>query len=141
MVTSISHSVEETLALGESWGRSSERGLVIGLSGDLGAGKTQLVKGVARGLGCPDAITSPTFNLVNIHEGGRLTLYHLDLYRLDTDEQIIRAGLDEYFDPDGVTVVEWMERWHGPLPVLFRKVRITILSETERRFDYEDSGS
>jgi tRNA threonylcarbamoyladenosine biosynthesis protein TsaE len=113
MVTCISHSPDETAALGEQWGRVAESGLVIGLCGDLGAGKTQLVKGLARGLGIAARVHSPTFALVNIYDGGRLTLFHLDLYRLDTREQILAAGLEEYLKPEGVTVIEWAERWFG----------------------------
>ena len=109
----ISHSPAETAALGEQWGRVAESGLVIGLCGDLGAGKTQLVKGLARGLGIAERVHSPTFALVNIYNGGRLTLFHLDLYRLDTREQIVAAGLEEYLRPTGVTVIEWAERWFG----------------------------
>ena len=139
MDTSISHSLQETLALGKSWGRSAKSGLVIGLSGDLGAGKTQLVKGIAVGLGFAGAVTSPTFPLVNIYEGGRLTIYHLDFYRLETDEQIIHAGLDEYLEPNGITVIEWMDRWQGSPPARFREVKIQVLSEPERQFNYEDS--
>lgn len=144
MATSISHSPIETEALGETWGRIAQSGLVLGLSGDLGAGKTQLVKGLARGLGITQRVHSPTFALVNIYTGGRLTLFHLDLYRLDTREQILAAGLDEYLTPDGVTVIEWAERWFGNehaanLPI--RRARIETLSETERRISYEDIGT
>src|SRR5256885_7353256 len=113
MATSISHSPSETEALGEEWGRAARSGLIIGLSGDLGTGKTQLVEGFARGLGITMRVHSPTFALVNIYTGGRLTLFHLDLYRLETREQILAAGLEEYLKPDGVTVVEWAERWFG----------------------------
>ena len=113
MATLISHSPAETIALGEQWGRAAESGLVIGLCGDLGAGKTQFVKGLARGLGITARVHSPTFALVNIYPGGRLTLFHLDLYRLDTREQIAAAGLEEYLNPAGVTVIEWAERWFG----------------------------
>src|SRR6516225_3191356 len=113
MATYISHSPAETEALGETWGRVVESGLVIGLSGDLGAGKTQFVKGLARGLGITARVQSPSFALVNVYTGGRLTLFHLDLYRLDTREQIIGAGLEDYLHPAGVTVIEWAERWLG----------------------------
>jgi tRNA threonylcarbamoyladenosine biosynthesis protein TsaE len=163
MATCISHSPAETAALGESWGREAEPGLVIGLCGDLGAGKTQLAKGLARGLGVAERVRSPTFALVNIYEGGRLPLFHLDLYRLPTREQIAAAGLEEYLQPAGVTVIEWAERWlgnaspqpaipspqsalHAPCSTLhaaprrLRLVRIEVLSETERRITYEDSG-
>jgi tRNA threonylcarbamoyladenosine biosynthesis protein TsaE len=141
MATSISHSPAETEALGEEWGRAARSGRVIGLSGDLGAGKTQLVKGLARGLGITMLVHSPTFALVNIYTGGRLTLYHLDLYRLETREQILSAGLEEYLKPDGVTVIEWAERLFGDQRSEVRWVTIETLGETERRITYEDIGA
>ena len=110
MATFISHSPAETEALGEKLGRAATRGLVLALSGDLGAGKTQLVKGLARGLGVTARVHSPTFTLVNEYGGGRLKLFHLDLYRLETREQILSAGIEEFLSPDGVAVVEWAER-------------------------------
>ena len=146
MVTRISHSPEETFALGEAWGHEAAPGWIIGLSGDLGAGKTQLVKGLARGLGVADRVHSPTFTLVNEYAGGRLPLFHLDLYRLDTSEQIAAAGLEEYLaKPEGVVVIEWVERWEAPCAGLhapggFRRVWIDELGETGRRIRYEDSG-
>lgn len=143
MAILISHSPAETDALGESWGRIATRGLVIALSGDLGAGKTQLVKGLARGLGITTRVHSPTFTLVNEYGGGRLRLFHLDLYRLETPEQILSAGLDDYFQPDGVSVIEWAERLtNGGLrlgkPGLIRRVTIEVISDNERRIIYED---
>ena len=145
MATLISHSPTETEALGEQWGRTAQRGLVIALSGDLGAGKTQLVRGLARGLGVTTRVHSPTFTLVNEYSGERLKLFHLDLYRLETPEQIHSAGIEEFLQPDGVAVIEWAERlvdgrWQmgdGKM----RKVRIEVLSETERRIVYEDSDA
>lgn len=141
------------MAVGESWGRALQPGLVIGLCGDLGAGKTQLVKGLALGLGISATVQSPTFALVNIYTGGRLVLFHLDLYRLDTPEQIVAAGLEEYLQPKGVTVIEWAERWFGgrspgpnlqqssfPAPNRIRWVRLEVVSESERRISYEDFG-
>jgi tRNA threonylcarbamoyladenosine biosynthesis protein TsaE len=120
MVTFISHSPAETLALGESWGRIAEPGWVIGLLGDLGAGKTVLVKGIAAGLGIRNLVHSPTFTLVNEYTGGRHPLFHLDLYRLESREAIQSAGLEDYFfDPPGISVVEWFERWDAvPAPEL-----------------------
>jgi tRNA threonylcarbamoyladenosine biosynthesis protein TsaE len=154
MATSISHSPAETEALGEAWGRAAQSGWVIGLSGDLGAGKTQLVKGLARGLGIPALVHSPSFTLVNVYAGGRLTLFHLDLYRLPAEaarEQIHAAGLEEYLDPAGVAVIEWAEKWLGPiqnskfkilnLPTRYRAVEIETLGELERRISYEDFGA
>lgn len=150
MVTFISHSPEETAALGEQWGHKAKPGSVIGLTGDLGAGKTQLVKGLARGLGITGRVQSPTFALVNEYHQGRLPLAHLDLYRLETPKQIVGAGLEEYLNwPAGVVVVEWCERWPNfarPLasrltPGFLRLVRIEQLGEAERRITYEDPGS
>ena len=145
MATFISHSPTETESLGEQWGRAAQRGWVIALTGDLGAGKTQLVRGLARGLGIPTRVHSPTFTLVIEYAGGRLPLFHLDLYRLDTPEQIHGAGLDEFLRADGVTVIEWAERlvdggWKME-DGKYRKVMIEIIGETERRITYEDSGT
>lgn len=135
----VSNSPEETLRLGEQWGREAKAGWVIGLTGDLGAGKTQLVKGIARGLGVSSRIASPTFTLVHEYRAGRLPLYHIDLYRLDTAQEILAAGLEEYFvQSDGVTVVEWVERY--PLKAN-RQARIEAVSESQRRITYEDSGA
>jgi tRNA threonylcarbamoyladenosine biosynthesis protein TsaE len=153
MATLISKSPEETAALGEQWGREARPGWVIGLSGDLGAGKTQLVRGLARGLGSSQRVHSPTFALLNEYGGGRLRLFHLDLYRLENRAQIVAAGLEEYLvRPDGVAVVEWIEKWltHegrssaveiGTTLPITRLVRFEVLSENERRITYEDSGA
>lgn len=152
MATCISKSPDETIALGEAWGREAQPGWVIVLTGDLGAGKTHLVKGLARGLGVTDRVRSPTFALVNQYAGGRLPLFHLDFYRLDTAEQIARAGLEEYLHPKaGVAVVEWGERWFGGcagaptreagVARRFRWVVIEVTGESERRFTYEDAGT
>jgi tRNA threonylcarbamoyladenosine biosynthesis protein TsaE len=142
MATFISHSPAETEALGEKLGRAAARGLVIALTGELGAGKTQFVKGLARGLGISGRVHSPTFTLVNEYGGGRLKLFHLDLYRLETAGQILSAGIEEFLSPDGVSVVEWAERIAGcRLPVAhWKKVTIEIVSETERKIIYDDFG-
>jgi tRNA threonylcarbamoyladenosine biosynthesis protein TsaE len=146
MVTCISRSPEETLALGEAWGRAAEPGWIIGLTGELGSGKTQLIKGLARGLGITVPVLSPTFVLVHEYLGGRLPLFHLDLYRLETLEQIVAAGLEEYLArSEAVVAIEWVERWTGPdgrLPTagLFRRVWLEELDPTTRRIRYEDSG-
>lgn len=150
MPSLMTRSPEQTEALGESWGRAACRGLVIALSGELGAGKTRLVRGLARGLDIPGRVHSPSFTLVNEYGGGRLRLFHLDLYRLESAEQIRAAGLEEYLAPDGVTVIEWADRWAelqdvptgAPgCPALLRRVRMEVLSNTERRITYDDSGA
>src|SRR5476649_1469783 len=149
MATFISHSPAETESLGEKLGREAQSGFVFALSGDLGAGKTQFVKGLARGLGISARVHSPTFTLVNEYGGGRLKLFHLDLYRLETREQILSAGVGEFLSPDGVSVIEWAERIvneelrmknEETKPGMI-SVTIEILSETEREIIYDDFGA
>jgi len=105
----------ETRALGEALGASAEAGTVLSLIGPLGAGKTQLAKGVAAGLGVRTVVNSPTFVLMNEHEG-RLRLFHIDAYRLDDPEEAVAAGLLDEREVEGVTVVEWADRLDGWLP-------------------------
>jgi tRNA threonylcarbamoyladenosine biosynthesis protein TsaE len=142
MATFISHSPAETESLGEKFGRAAERGFVFALSGDLGAGKTQFVKGLARGLGISARVHSPTFTLANEYGGGRLKLFHLDLYRLETRAQILAAGLEEFLQPDGVAVIEWAERLQssGKKEKLL-SVKIEIAGKSERKIVYDDFGA
>ena len=138
------HSESETSAVARQFARSLAAGAVVLLSGDLGAGKSQLVRGLAHGLGIAGRIQSPTFTLVHEYRSGRMPLYHLDLYRLESPSQVIGAGLEQYFYPsDGVSVIEWVERWFDapPTGVRYRQVRIETLKETERRIIYEDFGA
>jgi tRNA threonylcarbamoyladenosine biosynthesis protein TsaE len=139
----ISHSPAETEALGEQFGRAAKPGRVIALSGDLGAGKTQFVRGLARGLGIATRVHSPTFTLANEYGGGRLKLFHLDLYRLETPEQIWSAGIEEYLALEGVAVIEWFERIADcRLPIAdLKRVQIEVVSETERKIIYDDLGA
>ncbi len=139
----ISHSPADTEKLGVEIGRVAKHGLVIALSGELGAGKTQFVRGLARGLGISGRVHSPTFTLVNEYGGGRLKLFHLDLYRLETAEQILSAGIEEYLKPDGMAVIEWAERIADcRLPIAdLKNVRIEVLNERERKIIYDDFGA
>lgn len=154
MATSITHSPEETQALGAQWVARLQPGTVVALVGDLGAGKTQLVKGVLSGLGFKGRVQSPTFALINEYSAAMGMVFHLDLYRLETREDVLVAGLDEFLvQPDGITLVEWPERWFDEeffqlkngefvmpsAPGVWRVV-IETLSETERRLVYEDFG-
>ena len=143
MATFISHSPAETEALGEKFGRAAQRGWVIALSGELGAGKTQFVKGVARGLGISARVHSPTFTIVAEYGGGRLKFFHLDLYRLETQAQIQSAGLEEFLQPDGVAVIEWAERLErgSSQAADWKQARIEVLEGTERKIIYDDFGA
>jgi tRNA threonylcarbamoyladenosine biosynthesis protein TsaE len=149
MATFISHSPAETELLGEQFGRAAQSGLVVALTGDLGAGKTQFVKGFARGLEISARVHSPTFTLVNEYSSGRLKLFHLDLYRLETRGQILSAGIEEFLQPDGVAVIEWAERLQDSEFKIqnlgknekWLAVKIEILTELERKIIYDDFGA
>jgi tRNA threonylcarbamoyladenosine biosynthesis protein TsaE len=106
---------DETRAVGRSLGSAAAPGTVLALVGPLGAGKTQLAKGVAEGLGITGVVNSPTFILMNEHVG-RLRLYHVDAYRLGDPEEAVAAGLLDERQADGVTVIEWADRLNGWLP-------------------------
>ena len=105
-----------TRALGRRFGQAAKPGLVIALSGDLGAGKTVFAKGFAEGLGISAPITSPTFTLLQVYERGRLPLCHMDAYRLEEEEELEAVGGHEYFGAPWVTLVEWPENVAGLLP-------------------------
>ena len=141
MATIISHSPAETEALGGKFGRVAQPGRVIALFGDLGAGKTQFVKGLARGLGICAPVHSPSFTLVAEYRGGRLKLFHLDLFRVETPEQILSAGLQDYLQPAGISVIEWAERWSElPSTPGLLNVKIEIFGDFERKIVYDDPG-
>ena len=135
----LSHSPEETQAIGRILGSSAEAGDIFLLVGGLGAGKTCLTQGIVWGLGVDEYARSPTFVLVSQYQG-RLTLYHMDLYRLDTIEEIIDLGLDEYLFGDGVCVVEWAEKAAGIFPEQHILVQIDSVDETSRRLTLTGSG-
>ena len=121
----------ETSQAGEDLGRALRSGDVVLLYGDLGAGKTAFVRGMARGIGAnPDEVTSPTFTLVQEYEGPAATLYHVDLYRLEGPE-IDDLGLEDLVAGDGIVAIEWAERWKGR-PDDVTEVRITDIGEDRR---------
>lgn len=119
----ISKGTEQTRDIARSFARRLRPGDVVGLVGELGAGKTCFVQGLADGLGCKLPAASPTFTLLNVYPGP-VPLYHLDLYRIDSPGEALRAGLLEYFDGDGVSVVEWADRWPELLPPRAKRVKI-----------------
>ena len=106
----ITRSPEETEALGARLAGALEPGAVVAFTGDLGAGQTAFVRGLARGLGIRDRVTSPTFTIVNEYEGGRLPLFHFDLYRLGCADELFDIGWEDYLARGGVCAVEWSER-------------------------------
>ena len=106
----------ETAALGARLARDATAGEVWALVGDLGAGKTHFVQGIAAGLGAAAQVTSPTFTLVHEYTGGRLPLFHFDLYRLRSEEEALALGWEEYLDAGGLMVVEWADKFPALLP-------------------------
>lgn len=136
----VSADPEQTRAVGRALGQAAVPGTVLALRGELGAGKTQLAKGVAEGLGVTTIVNSPTFVLMNEHQG-RLRLYHVDAYRLADPEEGVAAGLLDEREIDGVSVIEWADRLDGWLPL----DRLDILlaagaGPTDRRISWEAHG-
>ncbi|MDR0554355.1 MAG: tRNA (adenosine(37)-N6)-threonylcarbamoyltransferase complex ATPase subunit type 1 TsaE [Treponema sp.] len=111
-----SSSPEETMAVGEKVGRSLARGDIVALRGTLGAGKTCFAKGIARGLGVCEEVTSPTYTIIAEYQGEKLPFYHIDAYRLNGDDDFTALGGEEFLYGDGVSVIEWSERIPGSLP-------------------------
>ena len=134
-----SHSPGETRRIGASLGRHVEAGDVLLLCGELGAGKTCLTQGIARGLGIEGYVRSPTFVLVSIHQG-RLPLYHIDIYRLDHVAEVLDLGLDEYLEGDGVSVIEWADKALEAFPQPFLLVTLDFDGEKERLIRLEPRG-
>ena len=132
MALTILNSVESAQAFGESWAADLVGGEIFALHGVLGAGKTQLAKGLARGLGYRGDVTSPTFTIVHEYRGGRLPMYHIDLYRIQNEKDAIDIGLEEYIPGDGVTVIEWPERIASLLPPRTHHWELEVVSLTER---------
>ena len=134
-----SRSPEETQELGRHLGELAQPGDVLLLVGDLGAGKTCLTQGIAWGLGSKEYAASPSFVIMR-ELRGRLTLYHMDLYRLDRIEDITDLGLDDYLYGKGVCVVEWAGKGMSVLPMEHLLISIEYLSDTERRLKFEPHG-
>ena len=132
----ISSSVEATVAAGRELGRAAQAQDVFALVGDLGAGKTLLVKGLVDGLGCEIQVTSPTFTLIHEYEGGRLPVYHFDFYRLETPAAASRLGLDEYLFGGGVCVIEWADRFRELMPANTQWISISLRENGERVIDH-----
>ena len=115
-MTACIKSVEEMMELGAAAALVSEAGAVIALVGDLGAGKTHWVKGFVAGMGCAAEVTSPTFGLVHEYRGGRVPVSHFDFYRLESAEELIALGWDEYLESGGVVVAEWADKFPSVMP-------------------------
>lgn len=129
-----------THAAGQALGRLLGSGDVLLLTGDLGAGKTQLTKGIAAGLQVEGPITSPTFGIIRVHEG-RATLYHIDLYRLERADELEDTGYFEALEAGGVAVVEWGDRFAEAIPPEYLAIRLEIVDEATRALAIQAHGA
>ena len=123
-------SAAETRALGEKIAARLRPGDVLLLEGDLGAGKSELTRGIARGLGVAETVTS--FTILNVYESGRCPLYHFDWYRLESADELYELGMDEYLGGDGIAVVEWPEMCPDAVPEGALRIRLEAAGENER---------
>lgn len=127
-----SHNPEETQQLGLEFAAQLSPGSVLSLSGELGSGKTEFVKGLAKGLGVTGPVTSPTFTLVHEHTAGRIPLYHMDLFRIDGEDDLDEIGFDDYLSRGGVCAIEWADKFRGRLPAEALLLRFEIGKRDER---------
>ncbi|HTI69800.1 MAG TPA: tRNA (adenosine(37)-N6)-threonylcarbamoyltransferase complex ATPase subunit type 1 TsaE [Candidatus Limnocylindria bacterium] len=144
MPTFISRSVVETERFGQQLGQDACEGTIFALEGDLGAGKTALIRGLVRGVGAESRVHSPTYSLINLYPSGRVPVAHLDLYRLQSPEEIVAAGLEEYLGGrEGIVAVEWASRWEFPsiMANRVRRIRLRMVDENVREIDYDDPRS
>ena len=132
MATFISNSAGATIAFAREWAQSLRPNDIVALTGDLGSGKTQFVKGVVAGLGGPDEVTSPTFTLLHEYNGGRLPVFHFDFYRFSDRAEVENIGFHDYLQDGGVAVIEWADQFPNLLPTQTRWVRIETRNGTER---------
>jgi len=132
VATFTSVSPADTQRIGREFAASLLRGSVIALVGQLGAGKTQFVKGVAAGIGADGEVTSPTFTLLHEYTGGRFPVYHFDFFRIEDRQAAERLGLDEYFFGDGVSVVEWADKFRDSIPANAVWINFETKSEDRR---------
>jgi tRNA threonylcarbamoyladenosine biosynthesis protein TsaE len=132
VATFISNSPDETEAIGRRLAEHIGVGSVLALKGDLGSGKTSFVKGLVAGLGSSTGVTSPTFTILHEYRGGRLPVYHFDFFRLEDRQSVQGLGLDDYFFGDGLSVIEWADRFPEFIPEQARWILFEIESENQR---------
>ncbi len=135
-----SDSPAATRTIGERLARQLQAGDVLLLLGNLGAGKSELTRGIARGLGVTATVASPSFTILNVYDEGSVPLYHFDWYRLNDVEELYEMGMDEYLGGDGVAVVEWPSQCPEAVPESYLEVNIVTVSETEREIIFTPCG-
>ena len=136
-----SKSAEETRSIGARLARQLQSGDVVLLDGGLGAGKSELARGIIRELGFPGPVTSPTFTLMNLYETSKGPLHHFDWYRIEDPEELVLAGLDEFIGGDSITQIEWSERARDLVPETHLLLTIRVAGEHERELDFQSNGA
>lgn len=136
----VTRSAEETRALGARLAALLKPGDVVLLQGEMGAGKSELARGVARGLGVLGPVPSPSFTILNAYDEGRVPLYHFDWYRISSPEEIAEMGMEEQLGGDGVALVEWSERASEYLPDRALEIQIRPAGENEREITFRALG-
>ena len=134
------HSAEETRALGAKLAAQLRRGDVVLLRGDLGAGKSEFARGVARGLGVQGPVPSPSFTILNMYDEGRIPLYHFDWYRIHDPDEIGEMGFEEQIGGDGIALIEWSEQAPEYVPDRALDISIRAVDETTREITLEPQG-
>lgn len=136
-MTFVTHSAEETIQLGKKIGSLLQPGAIIAMEGNLAAGKTTITKGIAESLGIEETITSPTFTLISEYEG-KMPLYHMDVYRLDSCEDFINLGVEDLMYGDGISIIEWSERVREELPKSTITLRLEVREDGGRDITLEN---
>lgn len=133
-------SAKETRAIGQQLASALKAGDVVLLDGDLGAGKSELARGVARGLGIEGAVPSPSFTILNVYDEGRVPLYHFDWYRIEDSGEIYEMGMDEQLGGDGIALIEWSEKAKECLPERRLRIVIRTIDENTRELCFTPEG-
>lgn len=136
----VSTAPEQTLSFGRQLGQLLRTGNVLCLIGDLGAGKTLFVQGIAQGLGLDGEITSPTFTVMNVYEG-TVPVYHFDLYRLEEPEQLMDIGFDEYTGGDGIAIIEWPDKFPDYMPDSYLRIELVKTGDNSRVIKVSAQGA
>lgn len=136
----VSTAPEKTFSFGRQLGQLLKEGSILCLIGDLGAGKTLLVQGIAQGLGLNEEITSPTFTVMNVYEG-TIPVYHFDLYRLESPEQLLDIGFDEYTNAGGIAIIEWPDKFPDYMPDGYLRLELIKTGDNDRLIKVSSQGA
>ena len=133
-------SASETRTLGERLASSLRPGDVLLLLGDMGVGKSELTRGIARGLGIQGPVASPTFTILQVYDEGHIPLYHFDWYRLESADELYEMGMDEYLGGDGIAIIEWPSQCPEAIPPCRLEITLTPLADTVREITWRGVG-